>query len=183
MRSNACSASARRPRNPPRSSGWPRSRLPPGVHSPQDEQPADALRPGDRPPSRIRQATDARLGPRQPGAGGEDRGETRGSARRCDVEDVCQRRGLLPLRGVGQGCRRVHRAADLRECRARAEHERRADGAARADRRRRRRIGAPCDRRHPGTATRARTRSPLRASRSARGWSPACSRPRESTGS
>ncbi len=57
------------------------------------------------------------------------------------------------------------------------ERQRRADGAARDDRGGRRRLGAPGDRgRRPGTATRARTRSRRRASRSPRGWSRACSR-------
>ena len=47
----------------------------------------------------------------------------------------------------------------------------------RDDRRRRRRLGAPRDRRHArGTATRARTRSPRRASRSPPASSPGCSR-------
>ena len=32
-----------------------------------------------------------------------------------DTQDVRQRRGLLPLRGVGAGGGRVHRPADLRE--------------------------------------------------------------------
>ena len=46
--------------------------------------------------------------------------EARRRARRGDAEDVRQRRGLLPLRGVGARRRRVHRAADVRQPRRRA---------------------------------------------------------------
>ena len=71
------------------------------------------------PPTDLRVEYDKRLmlvsGPRQPGAGGEDRRQARRRARRRDAQDVRQRRGLLPLRGVGARGRRVHRAADLRE--------------------------------------------------------------------
>ena len=63
-----------------------------------------------------------------------------------DAQDVRQRRGLLPVRGVGSRGRRVHRAADLRESAQRPGHKRRADGAARDDRCGRRRIGPPRDR-------------------------------------
>ena len=66
----------------------------------------------------------------------------------------------------------------------RAERQRRADGAAGDDRRRRRRLGPPGDCGDArGTATRARTRSPLRASRSAPAWSRGCSSRPGSTGS
>ena len=94
-----------------------------------------------------------------------------------DAEDVLQRRGLLPLRGVDPRRRRVHRAVHLQQPRNRGHGERLADGAAVHDRRRRRRLGAPRDRGDavvrllaPGQEVRAR------ASRSRRGWSRACSR-------
>ncbi len=101
-----------------------------------------------------------------------------------DAQDVLQRRDLLPLRGVGPRRRRVHRPADVRERRHRAGDQRRGDGTAGDGRRRRRRLSAPRDRGDArGTATRARTRSPPRASRSPPGSSPGCSSPPASTGS
>ncbi len=45
----------------------------------------------------------------------QDRRQARRRARRRDAEDVRQRRGLLPLRGVGARRRRVHRPADVRQ--------------------------------------------------------------------
>ena len=65
------------------------------------------------------------------------------------AQDVLQRRGLLPLRGVDPRRRRVHRPADLREPAGGREPERRADGADGDDRRGDRRLRAPRDRRHP----------------------------------
>ena len=69
-------------------------------------------------------------------------------ARRRDAEDVLQRRGLLPLRGVDPRRGRLHRPADVRQRGHRRDRQRRADGAAGDDRRGRRRLGAPRDRRH-----------------------------------
>ena len=63
-----------------------------------------------------------------------------------DAEDVRQRRGLLPLRGVGARRRRVHRPADLRQRGRGLSDQRRADGAAGDGRRRGRRLRASRDR-------------------------------------
>ena len=98
--------------------------------------------------ARVQQAADGRLGPRQPRAGAPDRGQAGGRSRRRHAQDVLQRRGLLPLRGVDARRGRLHRAADLREPAHGAQRERRADGAAADDRRGGRRLRPPRDRRH-----------------------------------
>ena len=89
------------------------------------------------------------------------------------AEDVLQRRGLLPLRGVDPRRGRLHRPADVRQPGHGHHRQRRADGAAAHDRRGGRRLArtasSPSRR---GSATAARTRSPRRASRSPRASSP-----------
>ena len=65
-----------------------------------------------------------------------------------DAEDLRQRRGLLPLRGVDPRRRRLHRPVDLRQRADRDDPERRADRAADDDRRRPGRLRAPDHRRH-----------------------------------
>ena len=124
----------------------------------------------------LRQAPDGVRRARQPGARRQDRGQARDPARPGRAEDVLQRRGLLPLPGVDPRRGRVHRAVDARA------GEPQPDGAAADDRRGEGRLRAPHHRRAcPGTATRARTRSPRRASRSRPGSWRACSRPRAPT--
>ena len=112
------------------------------------------------------------------------RRQARRRPRAGHAQDVLQRRGLLPLRGVDPRRRRLPHPADVRQPRHGHQPERRAHGAARDDRRRRRRVGPPGHRGLArGSATAARTRSPRRASRSARASSRTCSRRRAPTAS
>ena len=100
------------------------------------------------------------------------------------AQDLQERRGLLPLRGVDPRRGRLPHPADLRQPRDGRLRQRRADGAAGHDRRGGRRERAPRDRRHAVVRLHAaRTRSPRRASRSARASSPGCSRPPAPTAS
>ena len=147
--------------------------------------PQTATAPATEPPDRLRQAADAVLGAREPRAGREDRRQARRRPRPRHAQDVLQRRGLLPLRGVDPRRRRLHHPADLRATPSDGhQRQRRAHGAAAHDRRRRRRVGAPRHRRHAVVRLlAARTRSPRRASRSARASSRGCSRPRAPTAS
>ena len=137
------------------------------------EHPADDAR-GHEPPDRLRQAADAVLGAREPRAGGQDRRQARRRPRADHAQDLQERRGLLPLRGVDPRRGRLPHPADLRQPRDGHHRQRRADGAAgddrRGDRRLARTASSPSRR---GTATAARTRSPRRASRSAPASSPA----------
>ena len=64
---------------------------------------------------RLRQAADAVRRPLESRAGREDRQQAGRRPRRRDAEDVLQRRGLLPLRGVDPRRGRVHRPADVRQ--------------------------------------------------------------------
>ena len=67
------------------------------------------------PADRLRQAAHAVLGAGEPRAGGEDRRQARRRPRPGHAQDVLQRRGLLPLRGVDPRRRRLHHPADLRQ--------------------------------------------------------------------
>ena len=86
------------------------------------------------------------------------------SSARSTLDDVRERRDVLPLRGVDPRRRHVHRPDRLD-----AVDRRAPDGAADHDQRREARLGEADHGRHPaGTSTRARTRSRSRASRSPR---------------
>ena len=67
------------------------------------------------PADRLQQAADAVQRAREPAAGGRHRRQARRGPRPGHAEDVLQRRGLLPLRGVDPRRRRVHRAVHLRQ--------------------------------------------------------------------
>ena len=114
---------------------------------------APTLAPMARPSTSLhqpeRQAADAVLRAREPGARGQDRRQARRRVGPGHAQDVLQRRGLLPLRRVDPRRRCVPHPADLRQPADGHLGQRRADGAAGHDRRGGRRQRPPRDRRHP----------------------------------
>ena len=102
----------------------------------------------NRHPPRLLEADDGLRRPQLDGAGRQGRRQARPRPRPGDAEDLRQRRGLLPLRGVDPRRRRLHRPVDLRQRAERDDPERLADRAADDDRRRPGRLRPPDHRRH-----------------------------------
>ena len=98
-------------------------------------------------PPRLLEADDGLRRPQLDGPRRQGRRQARPRRRPGDPEDLRQRRGLLPLRGVDPRRRRLHRPVDLRQRAERDDPERLADGAADDDRRRPGRLRPPDHRR------------------------------------
>ena len=103
---------------------------------------------GERHHPRLLEAADGLRRSQLDGARREGRRQARPRPRPGDAEDLRQRRGLLPLRGVDPRRRRLPRPVDLRQRAVGDDAERRADRAADDDRRRPGRLRPPDHRRH-----------------------------------
>ena len=103
---------------------------------------------GNRDRARLLEADDGLRRPQLDGARRQGRRQARPRPRPGDAEDLRQRRGLLPLRGVDPRRRRLPRPVDLRQRAERDDPQRRAGRAADDDRRRPGRLGPPDHRRH-----------------------------------
>ena len=97
--------------------------------------------------ARLLEADDGLRRPQLDGAGRQGRRQARPRPRPGDAEDLRQRRGLLPLRGVDPRRRRLPRPVDLRQRADRHDPQRRPGRAADDDRRRPGRLGPPHHRR------------------------------------